>query len=44
MVDEAHCFSLLWFSEKGDQIAGFLLEPIQGEAGVCVFFKGSAHL
>lgn len=25
------------FTEKGDRIAGFLFEPIQGEAGVCTF-------
>lgn len=25
----------LWFAEYGDRIAGFLFEPIQGEAGVC---------
>lgn len=42
------CWSSLFFtimvSEKGDQIAGFLFEPIQGEAGVCVFFNQCDHL
>lgn len=31
------CFSFLWVAERGEQIAGFLFEPIQGEAGVCTF-------
>lgn len=26
----------LWNAEHGDRIAGFLFEPIQGEAGVCM--------
>lgn len=28
-------FSLSLTAENGDRIAGFILEPIQGEAGVC---------
>lgn len=27
---------LLWIPEHGDRICGFLFEPIQGEAGVCI--------
>ena len=28
----------MMIAEKGDKIAGFLFEPIQGEAGVSSFF------
>lgn len=30
---------LLLAAESGDRIAGFLFEPIQGEAGVCVLWN-----
>ena len=31
------CSQLLFVSEHGDRICGFLFEPIQGEAGVCAY-------
>lgn len=31
-------FLMVWHAENGDRIAGFLFEPIQGEAGVCILF------
>lgn len=38
-LHQAHDLTLLWLAERGDRIAGFLFEPIQGEAGVCIFLE-----
>lgn len=34
-----HVIALFPYAVHGDRIAGFLFEPIQGEAGVCAFGK-----
>lgn len=36
-IKAIHHLTLIFLAEKGDKIAGFLFEPIQGEAGVSPF-------
>lgn len=36
------CLQLLFVSEQGDRICGFLFEPIQGEAGVRIYHATSS--
>lgn len=45
MADYKICLiHFLWSAEYGDQIAGFLFEPIQGEAGVCLISNSEVSL
>lgn len=35
----SHKLFIVMHTENGDRIAGFLFEPIQGEAGVCLLWN-----